>query len=107
MLTNKDGELALNKNNTISSHKLGADFAPASKIELQKYNLKNGVKVNNIQQGLIANMNIEEGFIFTKFNGKICTDAKSLINALENANGKMQIEGIGNDGGTRYYNFYY
>ena len=107
VLTNKDGELALNKNNTVSSDKLGADFAPASKIELQKYNLKNGVKVSNIHQGLIANMNIEEGFIFTKFNGKICTDAKSLINELENANGKMQIEGIGSDGGTRYYNFYY
>ena len=107
VLTNKDGELALNKNNIISSEKLGADFAPASKIELQKYNLKNGVKVSNINQGLIANMNIEEGFIFTKFNGKICTDAKSLISELENANGKMQIEGIGSDGGTRYYNFYY
>ena len=107
VLTNKDGELALNKNNIISSEKLGADFAPASKIELQKYNLKNGVKVSNIHQGLIANMNIEEGFIFTKFNGKICTDAKSLISELENANGKMQIEGIGSDGGTRYYNFYY
>jgi Do/DeqQ family serine protease len=107
VLTNKDGELALNKNNIISSEKLGADFAPASKIELQKYNLKNGVKVSNIHQGLIANMNIEEGFIFTKFNGKICTDAKSLISELEHANGKMQIEGIGSDGGTRYYNFYY
>lgn len=106
-LTNKDGELALNKNNSISSNNLGADFTPASKIEMQKYNIKNGVKVSNIHQGLIANMNIEEGFIFTKFNGKICTDAKSLISELENANGKMQIEGIGSDGGTRYYNFYY
>lgn len=106
-LTNKDGELALNKNNSVSSNKLGADFTPASKIELQKYNIKNGVKVSNIHQGLIANMNIEEGFIFTKFNGKLCTDAKALISELENANGKMQIEGIGSDGGTRYYNFYY
>lgn len=107
VLTNKDGELALNKNNTVSSSKLGADFAPASKIEMQKYNIKNGVKVLNIHQGLIANMNIEEGFIFTKFNGKLCTDPKNLISELENANGKMQIEGIGSDGGTRYYNFYY
>ncbi|MDI1233853.1 MAG: trypsin-like peptidase domain-containing protein [bacterium] len=106
-LTNKDGELALNKNNTLSSNKLAADFTPASKVEMQKFNIKNGVKVSNIRQGLIASMNIEEGFIFTKFNGKPCTDAKSLISELESANGKLQIEGIGSDGATRYYNFYY
>ncbi len=106
-LTNKDGELALNKNNNVSSEKLGANFAPASKTELQKYRIANGVKVSNIHQGLIANMNIEDGFIFTKLNGKLCTDAKALIQELENVNGKIQIEGVGSDGGTRYYNFYY
>ncbi len=107
ILTNKDGEYALNKNRNVTSDKLGADFAPLSKTELQKYKITNGVKVSNIRQGLIANMNIEDGFIFTKFNGKICTDAAALISELENANGKLQIEGIGTDGGTRYYNFYY
>ncbi|MES2617606.1 MAG: trypsin-like peptidase domain-containing protein [Bacteroidota bacterium] len=106
-LTNKDGELSLNKNNTTKSEKLGADFAPASKLELQKYKVANGVKVFNIHQGLIASMNIEDGFIFTKFNGKPCTDVQALITELENANGKLQIEGISPDGGTRYYNFYY
>ncbi|NQW43178.1 MAG: trypsin-like peptidase domain-containing protein [Bacteroidetes bacterium] len=107
ILTNKDGELALNKNNSISSEKLGADFAPVSKIEMQKYKITNGVKVSNIHNGLIANMGIEDGFIFTKFNGIASADAEKLIKQLENASGKMQIEGIGEDGGTRYYNFYY
>lgn len=107
VLTNKDGEYALNKNRNVSSDKLGADFAPLSKTELQKYKIGSGIKVTNIRQGLIANMNIEDGFVFTKFNGKVCTDAATLISDLENANGKLQIEGIGTDGGTRYYNFYY
>lgn len=106
-LTNKDGELSLNKNNSISSEKLGADFTPASKIEMQKYKITSGVKVSNIRMGLIANMNIEDGFIFTKFNGKPCTDAQTLIKELESANGRLQIEGISSDGGMRYYNFYY
>ncbi len=65
------------------------------------------MKVNNIRGGLISSMNIEDGFIFTKYNGKACTDAASLIKELENAGGRIQIEGIGPDGGNRIYNFYY
>ncbi len=106
-LTNKDGEAALNKNNAISSDKLGADFAPVSKVEMQKFKLMNGVKVSNIRNGLIANMNIEEDFIFTKFNGVNCMDAAKLIQQIEAASGKIQIEGVDANGGKRYYNFYY
>lgn len=107
VLTNQDGETSLEKKRSINSEKLGADFSPVTKVELQKYNISNGVKVNNIRHGLISNMNIEEGFIFLKFNGKSCTDAEQLIKELENAGGKMQIEGIGPDGGKRIYNFWY
>jgi len=52
-------------------------------------------------------MNIEDGFIFTKFNGVNSTDAAKLIKQIEDASGRIQIEGVGADGGTRYYNFYY
>lgn len=106
-LTNQDGETSLNVNKSISSDKLGADFSPLSKVELQRYKISNGVKVSNIRSGLISSMNIEDGFIFTKYNGKACTDAAALIKDLENAGGRIQIEGIGADGGTRIYNFYY
>jgi Do/DeqQ family serine protease len=106
-LTNQDGETSLNVNKSINSTKLGADFSPVSKVEMQKYNIQNGVKVNNIRGGLIANMNIEDGFIFIKYNGRLCTDAQTLINDLENADGKIQIEGVGADGGKRIYNFWY
>ncbi len=107
VLTNKDGEVALNKNDIVASEKLGADFAPASKIELQRFKINNGIKVTNIRSGLMSQLNIEDGFIFTKFNGTPCTDVNKLISQLENANGKLQIEGIAPDGGTRYYNYYY
>jgi serine protease Do len=107
VLTNQDGETSLNVNRSVTSEKLGADFAPVSKVELQRYKISNGVKVNNIRNGLINSMNIEDGFIFTKYNGKACTDASSLIKDLEAANGRIQIEGIGVDGGSRIYNFYY
>jgi serine protease Do len=107
VLTNQDGGTSMNVNKSVSSEKLGADFSPVSKVELQRYRISNGVKVSNIRSGLINSMNIEDGFIFTKYNGKLCTDAASLIKDLENAGGRIQIEGIGPDGGSRIYNFYY
>jgi serine protease Do len=106
VLTNQDGETSLETNKYISSDKLGADFAPVSKVEQQKYKISNGVKVKNIRGGLLNSMNIEDGFIFLKFNGKVCEDPSTLITALENANGRMQIEGMGTDGTKRIYNFW-
>jgi hypothetical protein len=52
-------------------------------------------------------MNIEEGFIFVKYNGQACINPEDLVKQLENAGGRMQIEGVGADGGSRIYNFYY
>lgn len=106
VLTNQDGGTSLETNKFISSDKLGADFAPVSKVEQQKYNITHGVKVKNIRGGLLANMNIEDGFIFLKFNGKNCTDVDQLIKDLENSGGRMQIEGLGADGGKRIYNIW-
>lgn len=105
-LTNQDGGIGIQNSSSISSEALGADFMNVSKVEQQKYKISSGVKVKNIRGGLINNLNIEDGFIFIKFNGKPCTDAQSLIKDLEKANGRMQIEGLGADGGKRFYNFW-
>jgi len=105
-LTNQDGGLGIQNSSAISSETLGADFSAISKVEQQKYKISSGVKVKNIRAGLINNLNIEEGFIFVKFNGKACSDAQTLVKDLEKANGRMQIEGIGADGGKRFYNFW-
>lgn len=106
-LTNQDGETTLEKKRSVTSDKLGADFSNVSKVELQKYNIGSGVKVNNIRSGLIANMGIEDGFIFLKYNGNVCKDANELIKLLEAAGGRIQIEGLSADGGRRIYNFWY
>lgn len=107
VLTNQDGETSLDIKRSVTSQKLGADFSNVSKVELQKYKISSGVKVNNIRGGLIANMGIEDGFIFLKYNGNVCKDATELISQLESAGGKIQIEGLGADGGRRIYNFWY
>ncbi|MBC7425678.1 MAG: PDZ domain-containing protein, partial [Bacteroidia bacterium] len=106
VLINQNGDFSISKSNSVSSEKLGADFSPLSKLEQKKYGLTSGIKISNLRNGIIAQMGIEEGFIFTKFNGKTYSDPQALINDITNVKGKIQIEGIGIDGGTRYYNFY-
>jgi S1-C subfamily serine protease len=106
-LTNLDGETSIRKRHVITSDKLGASFEALSKVELQKYRIQNGVKVTQVKGGLIGSMNIEEGFIFVKYNGQPCVSPEDLVKQLENAGGRMQIEGVGADGGSRIYNFYY
>jgi serine protease Do len=106
-LTNLDGETSIRKRHVITSVKLGASFEALSKVELQKYRIQNGVKVTQVSGGLIGSMNIEEGFIFVKYNGQACINPEDLVKQLENAGGRMQIEGVGADGGSRIYNFYY
>jgi serine protease Do len=106
-LTNLDGETSIRKRHVITSEKLGASFEALSKVELQKYRIQNGVKVTQVRGGLIGSMNIEEGFIFVKYNGQPCVSPEDLVKQLENAGGRMQIEGVGADGGSRIYNFYY
>ncbi len=107
ILTNLDGETSVRKRHVVSSSKLGASFEALSKVELQKYRIQNGVKVTQVKGGLIGSMNIEDGFIFVKYNGQPCVNPEDLVKQLENAGGRMQIEGVGSDGGSRIYNFYY
>jgi S1-C subfamily serine protease len=105
-LINKEGNTELIKKTAISSTELGADFSKISKMEIQRYGIKTGVKVSEIKNGLIKRMGIPEDFIFVKFNGKDCEDPVELIKELSKVSGRIQIEGIGPDGARKFFNFY-
>lgn len=106
-LTNEDGETGINSHSVMSSETLGADFSNITMAEKQKFRIENGVKVSNIRRGLVNQLGLDDGFIFLKFNNKPCTDAAQLIKDLENAKGKITIEGKGPDGQLRIYNYWY
>ena len=105
-LINKEGNTELVRRNLIRSDVLGASFSKISKMEMQRYKIENGVKVSEINQGLIKRMGIQEDFIFLSYNGKPSIDPEQLIEELSQASGRMQIEGITPDGRKRFYNFY-
>ncbi len=105
-LINKDGNTAITKKNSVSSTKLGADFQPLSKVEKDRLKIDGGIKVSNIRNGYMRQMNIPEGFTIYKLNNKVYTDPNDLIQDLERVNGRILIEGYYPDGGRATYSFF-
>lgn len=104
-LLNMEGSTELIKRVSVSSEILGADFEKISKLEKDLYRLGFGVKVLNIRKGLIKNMNLPEGFIFTSVNGKRFSNLDEFVNYLEKVKGGLRVEGVKPDGGRIVYNF--
>jgi S1-C subfamily serine protease len=105
-LINREGNTAIMRKNTVTSANLGADFQPVSKVELEKYGIKSGIKVSNIRQGKFGQMGIPEDFIITSFNRKEYTSAEEFIKDFEKVRGQILIEGLYANGSRGFYSFY-
>jgi len=105
-LINREGNTAILKKNTVTSVSLGADFQPLSKVELDKYKVKSGIKITSIRNGAIRSMGIPEEFIITSFNRKEYTTAEDFIRDFEKTKGQLLIEGLYPNGSRGFYSFY-
>ncbi len=84
---------------------LGASFSSASKDELGKFGLNNGVKVVQLQQGKLRDIGIQEGFIITKVDHQTVSSANDIERILKNKTGGILVEGIYPNGTRAYYAF--
>ena len=105
-LINAEGNTKLMRRNLVNSRVLGADFQPVNQQEMQRYRITSGIKVSNIGNGSMASMGIQDGSIITKFNGRTYTKAEDLVADLEQARGRITIEGISPNGSTFNYSFF-
>jgi S1-C subfamily serine protease len=92
-LVNQNGELGVYEKKVVISSRLNAEFENISRLEKDRYGIDRGIKVSNIGQGPLRNMNIEDGFIFTTVNRQAPQNPSELIQLLENAKGQIRIEG--------------
>ncbi|MCR6638432.1 MAG: trypsin-like peptidase domain-containing protein [Sporocytophaga sp.] len=106
-LTNREGTTAMLVKQVTTSQNLGASFETVSKVERDKLNIANGVKISGIKNGLIARMGLPEGFIITSINKVAINSPEELIEILEKIKGRVMIEGLSSNGGRSYYNFYF
>ena len=104
-LVNKEGNTELLTKESVVSDLLGAEFEKLSKLERQTYRIASGIKVSNITNGKIRQMNIGEGFIFVKVNSKTFDSVAELIDYLETYRGQIRIEGVNASGSSQYLSF--
>jgi serine protease Do len=104
-----NGKSALSKNSNASVSKstkiLGCTFAEADEDDLNRLNLKKGVKITSIGSGKLANAGIKNGFIVTKIDKQAIESVEQLTEILNNKSGGILIEGIYPNGTKAYYGF--
>ncbi|MDF2457088.1 MAG: htrA [Cytophagaceae bacterium] len=106
-LTNKEGTTSILKNTVYTSELLGADMEPLSKVERDKMNLKSGVVLGNVHNGLIRRLGLQKGFIITGINNQPIHTPKEIEDILSQIKGRVIIEGYSSNGGRAVYSYYF
>jgi len=106
-LTNKEGTTELLKRELFTSKSLGADFEKVAKVERDLLNIKNGVRIVNVRNGFIRQMNLPEGFIVCYINKIPIETPEQLSDILERIKGRVLIEGVNKNGKWDYYRYYF
>ncbi len=104
-LTNREGTTSILKRDIFSSEVLGADFEAVPKVERDLYNIEYGVKVFNLENGLLKNVGVGEDFIVTEINNYPVKTPENLVEILTNMRGRVIMEGITKEGRNVYYSF--
>ncbi len=106
-LTNKEGTTEILKRQVFTSRTLGAEFEKISKVERDRLQTEQGVRVTKVYQGLIAQMGLSEGFIITYINKVPINDPETLADILTKIRGRVYLEGINKQGRKEMYRYYF
>lgn len=102
-LKNIEGNTKIIKSN-MPAKMLGANLISLSKEEISKYNVNGGVKVSNIENGIISQQtSMKNGFIITKANGTAVNNVQELQNLFAANSGKIELAGFYPDRNGVYY----
>ncbi len=72
---------------------LGAEFTDVESNELNRLRLNNGVRVNKLSNGKLAQVGIKEGFIITSIDSKKVSSPKDVEKIMETKTGTISIQG--------------
>lgn len=106
VLTNREGTTSILKREIYTSEALGAQFEIVPKVERDILNIEYGVRVFNIESGLVKRIGISEDFVITDINRNAIETPQKLVEILEKIRGRVIIEGVNSKGREGYYSFY-
>lgn len=103
MLTDMNGKTELRSKKEIAANDLGADFETLNSKQLKSLYINNGVRVKNLQKGLLSSAGIKENFIITRIDQQPVSNAEDVKRILTNKKGGVLIEGLYPNGVKAYY----
>lgn len=106
-LTNREGTTSVLKSEIYTSDAIGVDLEVVSKVEKEKLDIKEGVRVVKVKKGLFSRLGIEEGFIITAINRREIKKPEDVEEILSNIGGRVVIEGVTKNGVKGHYSFYF
>ena len=83
---------------------LGAELEALDKEEAKKMGVESGVKITALYAGKLRKFTqVREGFIITHIDGQRVNDVEDVMNALEDKQGGVMLEGVYEDMPGKYY----
>jgi Do/DeqQ family serine protease len=107
LLTNQEGTTAIIKKEVYISNTLNADFEVVPKVEKEKLNIENGVKMTHVRPGLMSRLGLQEGFIITHINRVPIQSASDIEDILTKVKGRVIIEGVQSNGSKMIYQYFF
>lgn len=105
-LVNEEGVPKLITESGVFSEHLGANLSPLSKMARNRYGIDYGIQVNKVEDGILRQMGIREGFVILSFNGIAFEGVDKFINTFERHRGRTIIRGITQEGQIKTFSGY-
>jgi serine protease Do len=101
-LRNKYGDTQIVRDNI---EVLGAQFVEIKNKAKQNLEIRNGIKITDLNKGVLKDAGIKEGFIIVFVNKKRIYEVNDFRKEIEEAEGRILVEGIYPNGELAYYVF--
>lgn len=101
-LRNKYGDTQIVRDNI---EVLGAQFQEIKTKEKHNLEIRNGIKITDLDKGVLKEAGIKEGFIIVFVNKKRIYGVNDFRREIEDAEGRILVEGIYPNGELAYYVF--
>ena len=106
-LTNREGTTDLLHRTIYASESLGADLEAISKVEANLLKIPSGVRINQVHDGFLKRLGVEQGFVITLINQRSISYPEQVEEILMRIRGKVRIDGVSQGGVKGYYSYYF
>ena len=83
----------------------GAQLSNLNRQELRELRLRNGIRVEEVNDGKFKEAGVKDGYIITRINQKRVESVSEAVSILKNMQGGIFLEGIYPNGRSAYYAF--